>query len=61
MIKLLKNDPREADYFLNYPRPQVGLDYRVSIGYTGFGEPLWPVEISEDGKRIGLSAVSPGE
>lgn len=62
MIRLLKNDNREADYFLNYPRNVASaLDLHTNLGYTGFGEPLYPVEVSEDGRRVGLTTISIGE
>lgn len=58
MIRLMKNDDRESLYFLNYPRPTQADPLRP-MGPNGFNEALWPVEISEDGKTIGLSTIRP--
>lgn len=57
-MKLLKNDDRAAVAFLNYPRP-VAPDPLKPMGPNTLGEHVWPVEISEDGKRVGFSFVSP--
>lgn len=58
MIRLMKNDNRESLYFLNYPRA-TQADPMRPMGPNAFGEALWPVEISKNGKTIGLSTVRP--
>lgn len=58
MIRLLKNDDRSAVGFLNYPRP-VQVSPFTPMGPNTLDEVVWPVEISEDGKRVGFSFISP--
>lgn len=60
MIRLLKNDPRPAVGFLNYNNPIVP-NPMIPMGPTTIGEQVWPVEISEDGLRVGFSYISPEE
>lgn len=59
MIKLIKNDTRESVGYINYPRP-VTVDPLKPMGPNTLNEMVWPVEISEDGKRVGLSFIEPG-
>lgn len=60
MIKLLKDDTRSAVVFLNYAN-SVAPDPLTPMGPNAMGEDLWPVALSEDGKRIGFSFIAPGE
>jgi hypothetical protein len=56
----MKNDPRAATAFLNYKK-KVNPDPFRPLGPTAFNEMVWPVEISENGKRVGFSYIAPGE
>ncbi len=60
MIKLLKNDDRWTHGYLNFKRA-VRPDPFTRMGPNMDDEYLWPVEISKDGKRVGLTFVPPGE
>lgn len=56
----LVDDNRSAVAFLNYPRP-VSVDPQVGMGPNLLNEHLWPVEISDDRKRVGFSLITPPE
>lgn len=60
-MRLLKNDDRFVHGYLNYSK-RVTTDPLVPLGPTYEGTfKVWPVEISEDGKRVGVSYTAPGE
>ena len=54
MIRLLKNDDRFVHGHLNFKRA-VSPDPLTPVGPNDMGEYFWPVEVSEDGKRVGYS------
>ena len=58
MMRLLENDDRVAVGYLNYRR-RVNPDPYTYLGPNTLNERLWPVEISEDGKRVGVSFIAP--
>lgn len=60
-MRLLKNDPRGAVAYLNYAKPVTGISPFAPMGPNTLGEHVWPVELSEDGKRVGFSFIAPGE
>lgn len=60
MKPLLENDRRLPVQFLNFKRRMNPHPY-VKVGPNTIGEYLWPVAISEDGKRIGFSYIEPKE
>ena len=62
MIKLIKGDDRFVHGYLNYRR--IGkVDPFTPMGPTvgDYPQDVWPVEVSEDGKRVGFSYTAPGE
>lgn len=58
MINLLKNDERKPTAFLNYAKA-VQPNPLTPVGPNTLGENLWPVAVSEDGKRVGFSYIDP--
>ena len=60
MIKLLKNDERYVHGYLNFSRPVLPNPLKP-MGPTVGEYPMdcWPVEVSESGKRVGLSYTAP--
>lgn len=62
MIKLLKDDTRYVHGYANY-KNAVKVSPFEPMGPTVGEYPMdaWPVEISEDGKRVGFSYTGIGE
>lgn len=60
MKKLIEGDDRSAVAFLNYS-VKVAPNPMVPMGPTAMGEEVWPVSVSEDGKRVGFSFIAPRE
>lgn len=56
MIRLMSNDDRYVHGYLNFKRA-VTPDPMVAVGPSDTGEYYWPVEISEDGKRVGYTLI----
>ena len=54
----LIEDNRQPVFFLNY-KNKVNPDPLVPLGPNALGERLWPVTISDNKKRIGLSVIRP--
>lgn len=62
MIKLIKGDTRYVHGYLNYRKAVKPNPFRPMGPTVGeYPQDCWPVEVSEDGKRVGLSYTAPGE
>lgn len=62
MIKLIDGDDRYVHGHLNFAKavkPNPLTPVGPSVGE--YPADFWPVEISEDGKRVGYSMTPPGE
>jgi len=54
------SDKRVVVGHMNYPTNVTkGFNPYVSVGPDTLGSSLWPVEISDDGRRVGFSYVAP--
>lgn len=55
-----EEDKRVVIGHMNYAvNVASGINPYESMGPDTLGSPLWPVEISDDGKRVGFSYVAP--
>lgn len=55
-----ESDTRVVVGYMNYPvNVAKGLNPHVPMGPDTLGSHLWPVEITDDGLRVGFSYVAP--
>lgn len=62
MNNFFEKERRLAVGFLNYEKPlSQYFDPRKPLGPNTMGELLYPVSISDDRKRLGLSYIAPAD